>query len=50
VRRKLRKARAAGLFFDVDMTATGFSIRIVVFGITKSTRWPFFCAKRASFS
>jgi hypothetical protein len=50
VRKKLRKAPAAALFFDVLRIAIGFSIRIVAFGITYGTSWPLLFAKIASFS
>src|SRR3954463_16733293 len=48
--RKLTNARACGLWCDVVVTAIGFSIRIVAFGITNCTGWLCCCAKIASFS
>src|SRR3954447_14601952 len=50
VRRNLRNACACGLCLDVVVTAIGFSIRIVAFGITNCTGWLCCCAKIASFS
>ena len=44
------KACACCLCCELDVTAIGFSIRIVAFGITNCTGWLCFCAKIASFS
>src|SRR5690242_20413481 len=50
VRRKLMNACACALCCDDDVTAIGFSIRIVAFGIRNCTGWLCCCAKIASFS
>ena len=48
--RNLTKALAAGFLVPLFVMATGFSIRIVCFGRTKSVCTPFLFAKIASFS
>ena len=46
----LANAFAVALFWELAVTAIGFSIRIVAFGITYGTSWLFWFAKIASFS
>ena len=50
VYRNFTNAFASVACFVVDVTATGFSIRIVAFGATQLTDWPLFFARIASFS
>jgi hypothetical protein len=50
VYRNFTNAFASFACFVDEVTAIGFSIRIVAFGATQLTDWPLFFARIASFS